>query len=80
MTENDFKERKAAALEKAAPHFADPSRFGLPRMTTDETAALIARSAADASRKTVAALEKAALTKLKGMFASMGVASLDDIL
>lgn len=81
MTENEFKEKKAAALAKAMPHYADPVNMGLPKMTVEETALLMSPSADRLVPKSaVSRKEKTALLKLKEGFARIGVTSLADIL
>lgn len=81
MTEKEFKEAKAAALEKIMPHYAAPDRFDLPKMTLEETALLLSPSADRVMAKSaVSKKEKTALLKLRAKFADMGVTSLEDIL
>ena len=81
MTENEFKEKKAAALAKAMPHYADPANVDLPKMTVEETALLMSPSADRLVPKSaVSRKEKSALLKLKEGFARIGVTSLADIL
>ena len=43
MTEKEFKEAKAAALEKVMPHYAAPDRCNLPKMTLEEEIAYRSR-------------------------------------
>ena len=81
MTEKEFKEKKAAAVAKAMPHYADPANVGLPKMTLEETALIMSPSADRLVPKSaVSRKEKTALLKLKEGFAKLGVTSLADIM
>lgn len=79
--ETKFKEMKAAALEKVMPYFTDPATYPMPKLSLDECAALLSPDVDHVmSRTAMCKCEHAALQKMKGGLAKLGITSVSDVL
>jgi len=81
ISEKDFKARKAVALEAVVPHMLSPGAYPAPRLSLEECALLLAKSAdAVPSRLAVSKAECSALAKMRESLAKMGISRVSDVI